>query len=250
MNDRLLELREFLGTIQLWRGLPAEQLDALARMAIVQTYQKGEIIFLQGDEGRGFFAIVSGKVKIFKASAEGKEQILELFGPTEHFAEVPVFDGGCFPASAVALEKTELLFFPRTLFLELLQQHPTLAVNMLAVFARHLRHFARLIEDLSLKEIPGRLAAYLLYLSDRPSTAEPHSHSTSSIVELEMTKSQLAAFLGTIPETLSRVFAKLSQDQLISMDGAKITLLNRERLTSLAAGKKLSSQPPQVNSQS
>ena len=232
MNDRLSELREFLGTVQLWRGLPAEQLDVLAKVAIAQTYRKGEIIFLQGDEGRGFFVVISGKVKVFKSSPEGKEQILELFAPREHFAEVPAFDGQCFPASAAALEKTEVLFFPRTIFLELLQQHPTLAVNMLAIFARHLRHFAKLIEDLSLKEVPGRLAAYLLYLSERQAAL--------SAVELDMTKGQLAAFLGTIPETLSRVFAKLSQDGLISIHGSKISLLNRERLAGLAAGRKLS----------
>lgn len=126
------------------------------------------------------------------------------------------------------VEKTELLFFPRTDFLALLQQHPTLAVNMLAIFARHMRRLAQIIEDLSFKEVPGRLAAYLLYMSDRNGNGDE--------VELDMTKAQLAAFLGTIPETLSRVFAKLSHDGLISINGSKIKLLNRQRLTVLAEG--------------
>ena len=217
-----------MANVQLWRGLPEDQLDALAKIAIAKTYRKGEVIFEEGDEGRGFFVVKFGRVKVFKLSTDGKEQILHFFGDGEHFAEVPAFDGQCFPASAAAIEKSELLFFPRTAFLALLEQHPTLAIAMLAVSARHLRRMAQIIENLSFKEVPGRLAVYLLYLSDRNGKGEE--------VELDMTKTQLAAFLGTIPETLSRVFAKLSQDGLIAIDGSRIKLLNRERLTVLAEG--------------
>ncbi|MEQ9553915.1 MAG: Crp/Fnr family transcriptional regulator [Coleofasciculus sp. G3-WIS-01] len=218
--------RDFLANTQLWRGLPDEQLDAIATIAIAKSYHKGEVIFVEGEEGNGFFVVKSGRVKVFKLSAEGKEQILEFFGAGEHFAEVPAFDGECFPASATALEKTELLFFERTTFLALLAQQPKIAINMLAIFARHLRRFARLIEDLSLKEVPGRLAAYLLYLSERSEHLEQ--------VELDITKTQLASLLGTIPETLSRVFAKLSQEELISINGSRIRLLNPEGLRILS----------------
>ncbi|MFB2983297.1 Crp/Fnr family transcriptional regulator [Microseira sp. BLCC-F43] len=225
------QLREFLSNIKLWRGLPAEQVEQLAKIAIAQTYSKGEIIFQAGDEGSGFFIVVSGRVKVYKTSAEGKEQILHLFGAGDHFAEVPAFDGQNFPASAMALETSELLFFPRTSFLNLLQEQPTLAIKILGVFARHLRIMAQLVEDLSLKEVPGRLATYLLYLSDR--------NNSSDLVELDMTKSQLAALLGTIPETLSRVFAKLSAEDIISTNGSKIKLLDRQRLIGLAGGLKI-----------
>lgn len=225
VSDKSSALREFIANIQLWRGLPEDQLDALAQIAIAKTYRKGEVIFAEGDEGRGFFVVKLGRVKVYKLSTDGKEQILHFFGDGEHFAEVPVFDGQCFPASAAAVEKSELLFFPRTAFLALLEQHPTLAIAMLAVSARHLRRMAQIIENLSLKEVPGRLAVYLLYLSERNGKGEE--------VELDMTKTQLAAFLGTIPETLSRVFAKMSQDGLIAIDGSRIKLLNRDRLTVL-----------------
>lgn len=225
------QLREFLSNIKLWCGLPAEQIEQLARIAIAKTYTKGEIIFQAGDEGSGFFIIVSGRVKVYKTSAEGKEQILHLFGTGDHFAEVPAFDGQNFPASAMALETSELLFFPRISFLNLLQEQPSLAIKILGVFARHLRIMAQLVEDLSLKEVPGRLATYLLYLSDR--------NNNSDTVELDMTKSQLSALLGTIPETLSRVFAKLSAEDIISTNGSKIKLLDRKRLSGLAEGLKL-----------
>ncbi|HAZ43933.1 MAG TPA: Crp/Fnr family transcriptional regulator [Cyanobacteria bacterium UBA11369] len=225
------KLREFLSNIKLWRGLPEDQVEQLARIAIAQTYSKGEIIFQAGDEGSGFFIVVSGRIKVYKTSVEGKEQILHLFVAGDHFAEVPAFDGQNFPASAMALETSELLFFPRTSFLNLLQEQPSLAIKILGVFARHLRIMAQLVEDLSLKEVPGRVATYLLYLSDR--------NNKSDTVELDMTKSQLAALLGTIPETLSRVFAKLSADQLIAIDGSKINLLDRKRLIGLAGGLKI-----------
>jgi len=228
VSNKSSELRDFLANVQLWRGLPEDQLDALAQIAIAKTYRKGEVIFEQGDEGRGFFVVKSGRVKVFKLSTDGKEQILHFFADGEHFAEVPVFDGQCFPASAAAIEKSELLFFPRSNFLKLLEQYPRLAIAMLAVCARHLRRMAQIIENLSFKEVPGRLAVYLLYLSDRNSQGDE--------VDLDMTKTQLAAFLGTIPETLSRVFAKMSQDGLIAIDGSRIRLLNRQRLTVLAEG--------------
>ena len=225
------KLREFLSNIKLWRGLPEDQVEQLARIAIAQTYSKGEIIFQAGDEGSGFFIVVSGRIKVYKTSVEGKEQILHLFGASDHFAEVPAFDGQNFPASAMALETSELLFFPRTSFLNLLQEQPSLAIKILGVFARHLRIMAQLVEDLSLKEVPGRLATYLLYLSDR--------NNSSDTVELDMTKSQLAALLGTIPETLSRVFGKLSAEDIINTNGSKIELLDRQRLMGLAGGLKI-----------
>lgn len=221
-------MKEFLGNVQLWQGLPDELLDEIAKIVVAHTYSKNEVIFYEGDPSLGFFVVKSGRVKVFKLSAEGKEQILQFFGPGEHFAEVPAFDGDCFPASAAALEKTELLLFPRLAFLQVLEQNPQIAIKMLSIFARHLRRFALLIEDLSLKEVPARLAAYLLYLQENVSDEE---------VELEMTKGQLAAFLGTIPETLSRVFAKFSQSGMIRIDGSRIKLLDRQRLQMLAGGR-------------
>ncbi|MGA9377937.1 MAG: Crp/Fnr family transcriptional regulator [Phormidium sp.] len=224
-----VDLQEFLGNSQMFSGLPKDELETLLTIAEQQSYQKGETIFWEGDAGTGFFLVISGKVKVFKISPEGKEQILQVFGVQEHFAEVPAFDGQPFPASAAALERSELLFFPRTAFLELLKEHPSLAVNLLKVFARYLRRFAQVIENLSLREVPGRLAAYLLYLSDRTGNQEE--------VELDLTKGQLAALLGTIPETLSRVFAKLSQEEIIALNGSNVNLLDLQRLKVLGGAR-------------
>jgi CRP/FNR family transcriptional regulator len=221
-------LSDFLSQTMLFQGLPGEQLAAIARLAIAQSHGKGDLIFNQGDEGIGFFVVQVGRVKVFKVSREGKEQILHIFGQGDHFAEVPALDGQCFPASATAIEPSEVLFFPRQAFLTLLEQQPTLAINMLKSFARHLRHFSHLIDNLALREVPARLATYLLSLSAQVDHAET--------VELDLPKGQLAAMLGTTPETLSRVFYKLSRDGLIAMEGYKVKLLDPDRLNQLAIG--------------
>ncbi|MEO0534481.1 MAG: Crp/Fnr family transcriptional regulator [Cyanobacteria bacterium P01_A01_bin.123] len=220
------KLLDFLGNTQIFQGLPQEQLAALVQLVHVQSYGKGEFVFHQGEEGRGFFIVQSGRIKVFQLSASGREQILHVFGAGDHFAEVPAFDGQCFPASAAALEKSEVLFFPRQLFLELLERNPTLAINMLKSFARHLRRFPNLVDNLSLREVPGRLASYLLTLCDPADDI--------SQIELTLNKGQLAAMLGTIPETLSRVFHKFSRAGIITLEGSKITVLDRDRLRQMA----------------
>jgi CRP-like cAMP-binding protein len=170
--------------------------------------------------------VITGRVKIFKLSPEGKEQILHFFGPGEPFGEVPVFAGQHFPANAEALEESRVFFFSRKSFVDLVKRNPSLALNMLAVLSKRLLRFAALIDDLSLKEVPGRLAAYLLYLSDQ--------NRGSKDLELTITKAQLASLLGTIPETLSRILGKLSSQGLIETDGRRIRILDEEALRDLA----------------
>lgn len=170
--------------------------------------------------------VQSGRIKVFKLADNGKEQILHIFGEREHFAEVPAFDGGNFPASAAAMERSQVVFVPRSAFLMVLEQHPTLAIAMLSTFAKHLRRLAHLVDTLSFKEVPERLAQYLLTLSDRSERAE--------VIQLDLPKGQLAALLGTIPETLSRTFYKLAQEGLIEVEGTTVHLSDRARLEVLA----------------
>lgn len=206
----------------LFNGLPAQQLREMAAICIAKRYRRGESIFFEGDPGIGFYMVASGKVKIFKTSLEGKEQILHIFGPGEPFGEVPVFHGDPFPANAETLTEAELLFFPRTEFVGLVSANPSLALNMLAMLALRLRRFTTQIENLSLKEVPGRLAFYLLYLTEE--------QERSDRVVLDIPKGQLASLLGTSSETLSRIFAKMTEEGLIRVEGKTIDLLDIERL--------------------
>ena len=155
-----------ISTIPLFNGLPEDQIAAIKKIAIEKQISKGEIIVSEGDEGEGFFVIAEGRVKVFKVSSEGKEQILHIFGPGQPFGEVPVFSGQRFPANAQAIDKTRVLLFPRRSIVDLISANPSLALNMLAIMSIKLRQFALQIENLSLKEMPARLASYLISLAD------------------------------------------------------------------------------------
>ncbi len=217
--------QECIKNIMLFQGLEKQQIEAVARISIEKKFGRGEMIFFDGDEANGFYVVMEGKVKIFKTSLQGKEQILHIFDDGQPFGEVPVFHGAPFPASAQSLVKSSTLFFPRKEFIDLLTKNPGIAINMLAVLSMRLRKFTQQIENLSLKEVPARLASYLLVLSE-----EQEGKDT---VELEISKGQLASLLGTIPETLSRIFARMSERGLIEVTGKKITLLDREGLADL-----------------
>jgi CRP/FNR family transcriptional regulator len=222
---------QIISSIPLFQGLSIEELQEIRNIAVDKFYGKGRTIFLEGDDGNGFYVVADGKVKIFKVSMDGKEQILHIYGPGHPFGEVPVFSGKKFPANAQALLKSHLLFFPRTAFIDLISKNPSLSLNMLAVLSTRLRQFTLQVENLSLKEVPGRLASYLLYVSEE--------QGSDTLVSLPISKGQLASLLGTIPETLSRILAKMSSNQLIRVDGKDIYLLDMMGLEDLAENGKL-----------
>ena len=224
-----MKIKQHLSQADLFKGLTVEQLEAIARIVSDKEYKKGQLIFSEGDEGVGFYLVISGRVKIYKLSPEGKEQIMHIFGPGQPFAEVPVFEDSHYPANAEAMERCKLFFFPKKGFISLIQENPSLAMNMLASLSQRLKQFSNLIESLSLKEVPGRLASYLLYLSDRNGSIDEF--------KLDIAKSQLASLLGTIPETLSRIFAKMGSKELVEISGPRITILNRTGLEDLAEGE-------------
>ena len=213
-------------SVPIFSGLADDEIDAVLRIAVERRYGRGEIIFSDGDAADGFYVVADGKVKIFKMSFDGKEQILHIFGPGEPFGEVPVFSGKSFPAGAQAIAASRLIFFPRKDVIALITEKPSLALNMLAVLSMRLRQFTVQIENLSLKEVPERLAAYLIYLAREQDAADS--------VLLDISKGHLASLLGTIPETLSRIFAKMSGDGLIEVNGREIRLTDREGLEILA----------------
>jgi len=226
-----MEIIKQIAAIPLFNGLTGDQHRQLSSIVVERACRRGQTIFSEGDEGDGFYVVSAGRVKIFKLSHEGKEQILHIFGAGEPFGEVPVFSGEHFPAHAETLEESKILFFPRSAFVELIKKNPSLALNMLAVLSRRLRRFSALIEDLSLKEVPGRLSAYILYLSE--------TKNRSANLTLDISKTQLASLLGTIPETLSRILARMSAEELIESDGHRtIKILARDGLEELASGER------------
>ncbi|MCF8094085.1 MAG: Crp/Fnr family transcriptional regulator [Desulfobacteraceae bacterium] len=218
--------RGILSQSILFSGLPETDINALLSIAIEKPVSTGELIFSEGDSGDGFYVTIEGLIKVYKLSTEGKEQILHMFGPGEPFGEVPVFSGEAFPASAEGIKKSRILFFPRRAFRDLIAQNPSVAMNMLAVLSRRLRNFTVQVENLSLKEVPARLAGYFLLQSE-----EQNSEDT---ITLNISKGHLASFLGTIPETLSRMLRKMNEQGLIEVESRKIRILDRQGLEELA----------------
>lgn len=215
--------------VPLFKGLSEHQIHELTRAFPRRQWGPGETIFTEGAPAEGFYVLLSGRLKIYKLSAEGKEQILHIIEPGEPFAEVALFSETTFPANAEAIRESEVMFFSRKAFRQLAEDDPSIIINMLAILSQRLKYFTRLVEDLSLKEVPQRLAAYLIFLAQREGSHD---------VSLEISKGQLASLLGTIPETLSRIMAKMAGRGFIEMQGRRITITDRPSLEALAAGEK------------
>lgn len=224
-----MKITDILSSTAFFNGLTEQQLSDLAMIIVDQDFKKGTTIFAEGDEGTGFYILVSGQVKIYKLSMDGKEQILHIFGPGEPFAEAAVFTGRSFPAYADAMQDSRTFFIPREAFVSLIKENPSVAMNMLGALSLRLKKFTGMIEALSLKEVPGRLASHLLLLSSQHEAEE---------FPLNISKTQLANLLGTIPETLSRIFKKLNESGYLESKGAMIRIVDHDGLEDLASGEK------------
>ncbi len=210
---------------QLFYGVTSTDLDLLLSILRVRKLEKGEVLFEEGADAEGFYIVATGKVKVYKLSPEGRERILHVVQVGDSFAEAAIFDDGRYPAFAETLQSSTLLFFPKREFLDLLQLHSQLAINMIAGLSHFLRQFTVQIEDLTFRDVPARLARYLLNCSDEK----------TRLISLPVSKTQLASNLGTTSETLSRTFRKLSDDEILLVHGRKIEILDTDRLFDLAA---------------
>ncbi len=234
MQD-FVEKPQFVRNCYLFTGLNEEELEGVDRITSLRTFQKLDSVFQEGEKADGFFLLCQGRVKIYKLSIEGKEQLLHIVYPGETFAEAAMFEGSSYPASAQAMEDSSLLFFSKNGFLALLKRHPVIMLRMLGNISKYLHHFIRLVEDLSLKEVSSRVAEYLLDVIDREGVLMEGGIE----LELEMTKSDLAARLGTISETLSRTLKGLRDRAIIEVDGKRIRILDKNALEKIAVGRKL-----------
>ncbi len=228
-------MEDLLRKSPLFAGLKDEDLRRIRSIAIPKKLVKKEVLFADGEEARGFYVILSGKVKLYKISSEGKEQILHIVAAPDAFAEAALFLGGTYPAFAEALTDTQLLFFPKRDFVQLIERNPQLSINMIVTLSQYLKRFTLLIEELSLKEVSSRMAKYLIDLSLKAAK----EGKSSNDVELDLSKTQLASKLGTISDTLSRTLAKMKAKRIIDVKRNRILILDRKGLEALASGLKL-----------
>jgi CRP-like cAMP-binding protein len=226
---------DLLRRCPLFAGLKEEDLKRIRAIALLKHVLKREVLFSDGEEARGFYVILSGKVKLYKISPDGKEQILHVVSAPDAFAEAALFLEGSYPAFAEALSDSQLLFFPKRDFIYLIEKNPQLSINMIVSLSQFLKRFTSLIEELSLKEVSSRIAKYLIDLSLKLSKEGRGPME----VELDLSKTQLASKLGTISETLSRTLAKMKAKGIIDVKKNRILILNRKLLEELASGLKI-----------
>src|SRR5512141_2009774 len=213
----------------LFATLPDDDLRRVADLTVSRHFAKKEAVFREGDRADGFFIVASGKVKVFKLSGEGKEQVLHVVETGQTFAEAVIFEGGGYPAHAEALSDAELFFLPKRPFIDLLERHPKVAIRMLASLSRWLKRMTDLVESRSLKDVEARL---VFYLSDELQ-ARGIPPKDGAELELAIGKNVLASRLGTVPETFSRTLKKLQDDGLIDVRGKRIRIVSAGKLFSI-----------------
>lgn len=219
-----MNYRALLKNVPLFSGLSETDLDDLMAIVKINTYSRGEILFSQGDPAHGFFVVLDGKVKVYKLSSDGRERILHIIHPGRSFAEAAIFGEGSYPAYAEPLVPSKLLFCPKEAFLNLIGSNSKISINMIAGLSSLLRQFTSQIEDLTFRDVPSRLARYLVDLSS----------GRRMKVDLPVSKTQLASNLGTVSETLSRTLRKLAEDDIIKVKGRAVDIIDYERLEDLA----------------
>jgi len=214
------DIHAILRKTQLFANLTEEEIQALGRRTSRKRLQKGELLFSEGDRCAGLFLVASGKMRIFKLSVSGREQMLAIEGPGSSFAELPVFDGGNYPAAAAASEDAELLFISRKDFQNFCREHPDVALKVIAVVGGRLRRLVGIIEELSFTTVRQRLIALVLQLTEREGTRGKEG------IHLELKKSHqdFAAELGTVRELVSRNLSRLQAEGYLEVEGRKLVV--------------------------
>jgi CRP-like cAMP-binding protein len=224
-------IRERLREVPLFSQLEDEDLDRLAGLARVLRLDKKKILFSEGEPYRGMFVVLSGLAVVYKLGDDGRMLILQVCRPGDSLAEVPLLeeaDAG-YPAYAKVTRAGEILFLHRERFVPFLKQHPEVAWEMLVVFAARIKELALQLEGVTLREVTSRLARYLL----REIEAAGKHDQGPPVLTLPLAKGSLASYLGMVHETLSRTFSRLVRDEIVSVKGSEITILDLDRLRRL-----------------
>ncbi len=228
MDDRVVET---LRAAPLFAALSDDGLEAVAGQVSIRAVARNGFVFRRGAPCAGLHIVVEGRVKVYRASPDGREQILHVEGPGRPLAELPLFDGGPYPASARALEDSRLLFLSRDAFQRLYRSHPEIADAVIGDLARRLRRMVRLVDTIALKEVPARVASALA-----EDAAEAGVMRDGGEFRLGRTQEALAEELATTRESVARALAALRGAGIIHQRGARIVILNALHLDAVARG--------------
>jgi len=210
---------EFLKSILYFSDLGLAELESIRKLVFEKTADRAEMVLLEGESAANLYFVASGVVKVFKTSAEGKEQILSIVRPGESFNDVPIFDGGPNPVSARAMGPVLLYGIKKNDMEAILRDHPQIALNVIKVLARRVRHLVSLVEDLSFKHVIGRVAKILFEHVGGEMGLGPR-----------LTQQEMAAMAGTAREVVGRSLNALEEEGAIKVDRHRIIITDKEAL--------------------
>ena len=214
---------DFLQSVPYFSGLSPAELESVRQLVFKKTAGRGEIIIFEDEPAETLYFVVSGAVKVFKTSADGKEQILNIARPGESFNDVPIFDDGPNPASAQAMGPVTLYGVSKDSLKAALKEHRQVALNIIRVLAERVRQLVTLVEDLSFKHVISRVAKILLeHASDGTGPGS------------RLTQQEMAAMAGTAREVVARSLKSLAEDGAIRLERHRIIIADREALQETA----------------
>jgi CRP-like cAMP-binding protein len=224
-----MDKEQFLSQVSLFTGFSPSEIKALAARSVRRKLVRGEMLFAEGEPAHGLYIIELGSIKIFKVAVSGREQVLHVESAGHSVAEVPLFDGGPYPASAAAIEDSVLLFVDRKSFENLCLSHPQIALSVIRVIGGRLRKLTRLLEEISLKDVGHRLAWWLL---ERARDCRK-SNIDSVEFQLDLSHGDIGTRIGTVREVVTRTFSRLESDGLIQVTGRTLKIPSLKRLEAL-----------------
>ncbi len=216
----------FLRNVSIFEELPERDLEKIAQLVTRKTFSKGNVILMEDEIGSALFIIMEGKVKVSRLDETGREVILSILGPGEVFGEMSLLDGMKRSATVSALTDTDVFIIYRDDFLNLLNQHPQIAISLLKELTQRLRKADMQIKSLSLKDAEGRIGCVLMMLADDLGKM----YKGQVIVEGLPTQQDLANMAGTSRETVSRILSKFEKRGLIKIEGKKLIILEYEKM--------------------
>jgi CRP/FNR family cyclic AMP-dependent transcriptional regulator len=216
--------QEFLESIPYFTGLDTAELDSVGQLLFERSVDRNEIVQFEGESVEALFFIASGAVKLFKTSAEGKEQILGIVRPGDSFNDISIFDDGPAPASAQALSPVVLYGIARNKLKTILQEHPQVALNTTKVLAERTRQLVELVEDLSFRHVIGRVAKILLEHAGDGTSSRPR-----------LTQQDIAAMAGTVREVAARSLKALEEEGAIILERHRIRIADKKALEDMVA---------------
>jgi CRP/FNR family transcriptional regulator len=220
------EKSDILASFPLFSGLEPEHLATLARIAVPKRISKKAVLFREGDEAKGFYLLLKGRFKLSKVSSTGKEQILHFVQKGQSFAEAALYMNRTYPATAEAIEESELFFIPRQALSEAISSDPGLTMNLIAHLARYLQLLTRKVEELSLMDATARLAHHLL----------GNMEVATGLVRLSAGKGQTASSLGMAVETFSRTLTRFKDEGLVKeASPGVLQVLDEEKLRNFSS---------------